>query len=296
MSSTDPIAALLKRIEELERRVRRMVYDGVVTDVDHKKGLVRVDDALATEGEPHKTDWLPWAEHAGKIKTRTMPSVGQSVRVISSGGDPTQGMVTIGWFNENNKMPKAEKGEHVFVNGTRYKHVIHNGPEDSGASGDGSDSVPGQQASPAQTDTVNGDAKGIHETRVGVLDDDEGSWGDGQTQVRPSGDKNKYVEHSRDDITGHIHFAKDSGEKSKRTQIATMVQQKVDEVSIITQIATNINADVDGKQVDITDDRVNTVGKTTLNNGTRLVTYKGAGDGQGEPIAQGNAGEVYVPT
>lgn len=273
MPGIDPIAALLNRIEDLERRIRRIVYDGVITDVDHKKGLVRVDDGMGTEdGELHKTDWLPWAEHAGKIKTRTMPSVGQSVRVMSPSGDPTQGMVSIGWFNKNNKMPKAEKGEHVFINGTRYKHVIKNGPEDKQAgNGDGSDSTNGGYASPAEGDTQNGVAVGIHQARVGVLDDDEGSWGDGENTVKPKGDKETFVEHSHDD-TGHISYAKSSGDNSKQTQAAPKIASSVDDKSSVTIVKAQIETLVDSSKVTVKTDDINVVA-------SNLSTVRGLSDG-----------------
>jgi hypothetical protein len=319
--STDPIAQLVRRVEELERRLRRTIVRGVVTDVDHKKGLVRVDDGLGTEdGDPNITDWLPWAEHAGKIKTRTMPSKGQGVTILAPSGAYEDAIVMKGWFNENNKMPKADKGEHVFINGTRYKKVIKNGPEDQGQSGDGSDSTAGQQASPAQDEKRNQNASGVEEIRLGKLGDDEGSWGDGgQNQVRPQGDDKHVVEHAKDENT-HTDWATDGDQHhSKITQQAPVINHNVDDKatrdhtgqhivntvlddsnkSVHTVLAANINATVnDSKQVDINPERVNTVGKTTLNNGDRRVVFVGSIDSGGDLNAQGSTdnGGVWVPT
>jgi hypothetical protein len=86
---TDPIAQLLRRVEELERRVRRIVYQGTVIDVDKTKHMVRVDDGFGdTDADPHKTDWLCWVELAGsgRSRARRCPIVGQAVTVICPSG------------------------------------------------------------------------------------------------------------------------------------------------------------------------------------------------------------------
>src|SRR6478736_3269436 len=132
----DPIALIFKHKEEMDRRMRRMIYQGTVTHVDHKLGLIRVDDGMGTEDEEgsgggdsggssggsqkqkNLTDWVPWCEHAGALKTRTMASVGQTVTMFCPSGEPGNGFAMHGTYNEKNKMPKAENGEHVQINGT----------------------------------------------------------------------------------------------------------------------------------------------------------------------------------
>lgn len=283
----DPYLFLLNKIEDLERRVRRIVVFGTVTDVDHKRGLVRVDDGMGTEGEPNKTDWLPWAEHAGKIKTRTMPSVGQQVTVLSPSGTPETGIVMIGWYNENNKMPKADAGEYVFINGTRYKKVIGNGPEDTGASGDGSDSTCGGQACPSKDESKNSVGTGIERIRIGKLPDDEGSWGDGKTQVKPQGDDKKVMERGLDE-TSLIHYVTDGTNKSVivqkagdvtstindesvRRQTKDTIIDKMTDQSVRTQTSSGINDKVGGSEIDIQSGAINvvaeqvfTVGRTNV--------------------------------
>jgi phage baseplate assembly protein V len=119
---TDPIAQLLRRIEELERRVRRTVYQGTVTDVDKSKRMVRVDDGLADDdAEPNKTDWLYWVELAGSgsgsLKSKTLPVVGQAVTVISPCGTPEQGIVIPGHFTDDNPKPDSDDDDYVLTNG-----------------------------------------------------------------------------------------------------------------------------------------------------------------------------------
>ena len=66
----DPIAHIVRELEEIKRRMRRMMFHGLVTDVDAEKRLVRVSDGTKDEqGQEVKTDWLPWAELAGGLKT-----------------------------------------------------------------------------------------------------------------------------------------------------------------------------------------------------------------------------------
>jgi phage baseplate assembly protein V len=122
MSQTDPIAQLMRRIEELERRVRRTVYQGLVTDVDKAKRMVRVDDGMADDdADPNKTDWLYWVELAGSgsgsLKTKTLPVVGQQVTVISPSGTPESAIVVAGHFTDDNTKPDSDDDDYVRMNG-----------------------------------------------------------------------------------------------------------------------------------------------------------------------------------
>jgi|SRR5215813_303296 len=119
MSETGPFlpALLLRKVEDLERRVRRMFFMGSVTDVDPAKRLVRVDDGLGTEGVPNKTDWLPWAELSGSLKTKTLPKVGQQVAVLSPSGLLEQGLVIPGYFTDQDPKPDSDQDDYVLTNG-----------------------------------------------------------------------------------------------------------------------------------------------------------------------------------
>jgi hypothetical protein len=304
----DDYLFLVNKVEEIERRFRRMIFYGVVTDVDHSRGLVRVDDGMGTEeGALNKTDWLPWAEHAGKIKTRTMPSVGQQVTVLCPSGVPEQGIVTIGWFNENNKMPKAESGEYVFINGTHYKRVVENGPGTSAGGDDGSDSTCGGQACPAKSEAKSSVGTGIERTRFGKLPDDEGSWGDGQNQVKPQGDDKAVTERGVNQ-TKLIHYVTDGTTKSVIVQTAADVTSTVNDGSVRKQTASDVTdkvggsvATIDSGKIRATASRVETEGATYLVNpdATKKVVLEGLKDAlklYAEPLEKSDEKVVEMDT
>ena len=115
---SDPIAQLVRKIEELERRMRRMFFMGKVTDVDPVKRLVRVSDGMKNDdGTPVKTDWLPWAELSGGLKSKTLPTAGQQVSVLSPSGLLETGLVIPGFFTDDNAKPDADDDEWVLTNG-----------------------------------------------------------------------------------------------------------------------------------------------------------------------------------
>jgi phage baseplate assembly protein V len=114
----DPIAQLMRRIEEIERRQRRQLFAGKVTDVDAAKRRVRVSDGLKDDtGQPVKTTWLPWAELAGGLKSKTLPTVGQQVMVACPSGLMENGMVFAGFFTDSNPKPDADDEEYILTNG-----------------------------------------------------------------------------------------------------------------------------------------------------------------------------------
>lgn len=116
--SSDPIAQIIRRVEEVERRMRRMFFAGSVTDIDSQKRLVRVTDGVDDEGKEMKTDWLPWRELSGTLKTKTLPSVGQQVTVQAPSGLLEDGWVSSGFFTQDNPPPTADDHDYVMTNGT----------------------------------------------------------------------------------------------------------------------------------------------------------------------------------
>jgi len=265
----DPIALIFKHKEEMDRRMRRMIWQGTVTHVDHKLGLIRVDDGMGTEdegggggggggggsggggGQQNKnlTDWVPWCEHAGAIKTRSMPSVGQTVTMFCPSGEPGQGFAMHGTYNAKNKMPKAENGEHVTINGTSKKMTTKRGPEYKPKGNDNADASEDSESpwvKAAMKWKSDGDgkknktAKGNHEEYHGPLEKDEGSWGnddDGtnksdEYQFKPDEQRKAYAEHSHDgdqtDKGQHQHYATDGQDKkSQRNQVAGNISRAV---------------------------------------------------------------------
>jgi phage baseplate assembly protein V len=122
----DPIAHIVRELEEIKRRMRRMMFHGLVTDVDAEKRLVRVSDGTKDEqGEEVKTNWLPWAELAGGLKTKTLPTKGQQVFVCSPDGLLEKGFVSAGFFTEQNKPPDSKDDEYVLTNGKEGDKKIH---------------------------------------------------------------------------------------------------------------------------------------------------------------------------
>jgi phage baseplate assembly protein gpV len=105
------IGHLHHRIEELERRHANLMRPGKVTEVDHAKGLVKVKVGDLD------SQWVPWTETAGAIKTWTPPSVGQQVHLFSPSGEPGQGWVMAAGFSDENTQPHDKGAEHKFVIG-----------------------------------------------------------------------------------------------------------------------------------------------------------------------------------
>lgn len=85
---------ILHRTEELERKSEMRRLKGKISDVDAKKGLVRVEIDKDDQGQPVKTPWIPWAEiRCGNIKSYFIPSKGEQVEVVCENGDLTDAYV-----------------------------------------------------------------------------------------------------------------------------------------------------------------------------------------------------------
>lgn len=109
----DMIADLYRRIAELERRGANRKRTGLVTDVDEKKGLFRVDLGQdPVSGEPFKSPWLPAQELAmGGVKSSFMPTVGEQVDVVSETGDISDGYISMSLPTDKNPRPHDKAGE-----------------------------------------------------------------------------------------------------------------------------------------------------------------------------------------
>jgi phage baseplate assembly protein V len=80
---------------------------GVVAELDEAKARVRVDvDGL-------RTDWIPWATHAGPgVRSWSAPEVGSQVVLACPYGDPSQGVVIGGVYRNDYKAPADKKTVH----------------------------------------------------------------------------------------------------------------------------------------------------------------------------------------
>lgn len=112
----EQVADVYRRLGELERRDRNRKRTGKVKEVDHKKGLARVEFS-AQDGKPYLSPWMPWKEiAAGGIKSHIPPSVGEQVDVVSENGDLTDAVIDMSV--PSNANPRPHDGpEAVIVKG-----------------------------------------------------------------------------------------------------------------------------------------------------------------------------------
>jgi phage baseplate assembly protein gpV len=110
------IARLTRRLSDLERRVENGIRHGTVRKVDAKKGLVRLAVGVdAQSGEEQLSPWVHYAQHAGEYKHHSPPTVGQTLTLLSPGGDFTQAVaLNLTWSNKN-KSPSDKPDEHVIT-------------------------------------------------------------------------------------------------------------------------------------------------------------------------------------
>ncbi len=85
---SDPMLALLQRIERLERQMHNIALLGTVADANYATGRLKVAIGDLVTG------WLPWLTHrAGGDTTWDAPEIGEQVAVISPSGEIGNGFV-----------------------------------------------------------------------------------------------------------------------------------------------------------------------------------------------------------
>lgn len=103
-SLIDHVVELGRRIADLERRNRNRRRTGVVTEVDHAKGLARVK--FSEKPKPYLSPWMPWLEiAAGGTSTHIPPAVGEQVDVVSESGELTDGIIDFSTHSDQNPRP-----------------------------------------------------------------------------------------------------------------------------------------------------------------------------------------------
>lgn len=112
----DGIAALVRRIAEMERRISRMMLQGTVTDVDAAKHRVRLQIG-GTDEKPHKSPWIAYGQIAGALKVHSVPSQGQQMLVIAPDGVPEAGLAIPLTWSDANPSPSDKPDEHVMTFG-----------------------------------------------------------------------------------------------------------------------------------------------------------------------------------
>lgn len=114
---------LMKRVEELERRVAQMVIRGKIHTVDPVKHVARV--AYGPRGKQQLTGWLQWKpQRTGKAIVWWVPEIGEGVTVISD-GDLTLGEIFPGSYHKDFTAPSQDPNEFLVLFGDGSK-VSHN--------------------------------------------------------------------------------------------------------------------------------------------------------------------------
>lgn len=108
---------VVQRLAEIDRKVSGMMRSGVVTDVDTRKHLVRMEIGRDANGQPVKGPWVPYAQIAGKLKVHTPPSVGQQMVALSPSGDPAQAVAMPFTWSNSNAAPSQSQSENVIQYG-----------------------------------------------------------------------------------------------------------------------------------------------------------------------------------
>ncbi len=102
-------------LTEMDRRLANIVRLGTVEEADYAQARVRIrcGDML--------TGWLPWLTgRAGKDRDWWAPDLGEQVMVLSPSGDPLQGAVLFGVYQDSAPQPETDVNKRtvVFEDGT----------------------------------------------------------------------------------------------------------------------------------------------------------------------------------
>lgn len=112
----DMVTHLMRRLDDVERRLNNSVRHGKVTDVDAKKRICRLAIG-GTDDEPFKSPWMPYGQIAGALKIHSPPSVGQNMTAFSPSGDFRQATAMPFTWNDDNPSPSDKPDEHVLTIG-----------------------------------------------------------------------------------------------------------------------------------------------------------------------------------
>ncbi|AOR65105.1 phage baseplate assembly protein V [Pectobacterium wasabiae] len=89
-------------LTEIQRLLRNLIRVGVVTHVNTKDALCRVQTGDMT------TDWLNWlTRRAGRSRDWWAPSIGEQVLILSIGGELDTAFVLPGIYSDANPAPSA---------------------------------------------------------------------------------------------------------------------------------------------------------------------------------------------
>lgn len=111
-------------VAELQRQVANLIRLGIIMETDHATARARV-----LSGEL-LTGWLPWVTlRAGKDRYWWPPEKGEQVILLSPSGDPAQGVIVAGLYQEAYMQNGTEAGiaRQTFQDGARleYSRSLH---------------------------------------------------------------------------------------------------------------------------------------------------------------------------
>ncbi|MCW2479180.1 phage baseplate assembly protein V [Candidatus Symbiopectobacterium sp. NZEC135] len=111
-------------LTEIQRLLRNLIRVGVVTHVNTRDALCRVQTGDMT------TDWLNWlTRRAGRSRDWWAPSIGEQVLILSIGGELDTAFVLCGIYSDDNPAPSASADAlHIsFPDGAVIEYEPENG-------------------------------------------------------------------------------------------------------------------------------------------------------------------------
>lgn len=118
----EQIAWIAEQVAELRRQARNRKRTGKVVEVDHKKGLARVEISRPDD-KPFISPWVPWKEVAsGGIKSHIPPTVGEQVDLVSESGDLTDAVIDMS--TPSNANPRPHDGPEAVITKGESRFVI----------------------------------------------------------------------------------------------------------------------------------------------------------------------------
>lgn len=112
----NPIAEILRRLGELERKQANIVREGRVTQRDPGKGVkIAIADI---DGKPVETPWIRPMEQAGGLKTFALPAIGQHMKVFSPDGEIGRNSMAVPHsYTDQHGQPSQEADEAMLQYG-----------------------------------------------------------------------------------------------------------------------------------------------------------------------------------
>lgn len=120
------LVTLIRRVEELERRLANIVREGRVTQRDPQKGIkVAIADV---DGKPVETPWIKQSEQGGGMRTWALPALGQHMKIISPDGEIGHNSMAVPhWYANGHDQPSGEADECVIAQVGDTAILIKNG-------------------------------------------------------------------------------------------------------------------------------------------------------------------------